>query len=73
MMEYPTIEDVEQADRLQLAKWYRHLPSPGFQMREISLIAINRQPDSEKKIMARIVERFEEFGGFTPEISKAVG
>jgi len=55
----PTMEEVEQASRKQLCRWYRFLPSPGT--------------DDEVEVMNRIAERFNEFGGFTPEISKEVG
>lgn len=58
-MKYPTMEEVERADRLQLARWYRFLPSP--------------QGRGRIKIIDRICERFEELGGMTPEISKAIG
>jgi len=53
------MEEVEQASRKQLCRWYRFLPSPGT--------------DDEVEVMNRIAERFNEFGGFTPEISKEVG
>lgn len=28
-MNYPTMQEVEAADKVQLAKWHRFLPSPG--------------------------------------------
>lgn len=55
----PTIEEVEKADREQICRWWRFLPPP--------------QTDGEVKIMNRIVERFKDLGGFTPEISKRIG
>lgn len=55
----PTIEEVEKADREQIYRWRRFLRSP--------------ITDSEVEIMNRIAERFVEFGGFTPEISKRIG
>ena len=55
----PTMEEVENASRKQLCYWYRFLPSP--------------KTDDEVKVMNRIIERFDEFGGFTPEISKEIG
>jgi len=54
-----TVEEVEQADHEQICRWYRFLPSP--------------QTDDETKAMTRIVERFNELGGFTPELSKKIG
>ncbi len=58
-MDYPTLEQVEQADRMQICRWYRFLPSPVF-------------PD-EEEVMGSICRKFKEFGGFTPDISKAIG
>jgi len=58
-MTYPTPREVDNADRHQICRWYRFLPQP--------------KNDGEIKIMDRICERFAKFGGFTPEISKALG
>lgn len=55
----PTLEEVEQASRKQLCRWYRFLSSP--------------KTGEEVKVMNRIVERFNEFGGFTSKLSKEVG
>lgn len=68
---YPTMEQVEEADREQLAKWTRFLPSPGFGSigKPDFLEAIER----EKGIMDRIMERFHELGGMNPKISKKIG
>jgi hypothetical protein len=70
-MNYPTLEEVERADRLELCRWYRFLPSPGSK-------AVGRSEfydilHKEKPVMDRIVERMNKVGGFTPEISKAIG
>lgn len=56
---YPTIDQVEIADRFLICKWYRHLPSPSCNLQEM--------------VMNRICKRYKELGGFTPEISKKVG
>lgn len=56
---YPTLKEVENADRRQICSWYRFLPSPD-------------KPE-KVEVMNRIVERFKQFGGFTPEISKELG
>jgi hypothetical protein len=70
-MEYPTIDEVMNADRYQICKWYRYLQSPG-----ISAIG---KPDfeiilnEEEKVMQLICKRFKKLGGFTPEISKSIG
>jgi len=58
-MRYPTVEQVEKADRIQLAKWYRFLRSPKDQ--------------EEVDVSNRITERFQELGFFSPEISKLIG
>ena len=56
---YPTLEQVNEADHYQICKWYRFLRSS--------------ENMEEAIIMKRIVERCNEFGGFTPEISKSLG
>jgi len=55
---YPTMEEVEAADRQTICRWYRFLPSPGL---------------NQKAIMNRICERFKDMGGFNAEISKSLG
>lgn len=55
---YPTIEEVKNADHLQICKWYRFLPS-----------ADNDNWDAQDLIY----NRFHEGGGMTPEISKKIG
>ena len=55
----PTIEEIEKADREQICRWWRFLGSP--------------MTDEEVIVMNRIAERFDEVGGFTPEISKRIG
>jgi len=56
---FPTIQEVEKAENEQLARWYRFLPSG--------------ETAAEHKIMKRIAERFEKFGGMTAELSKKIG
>lgn len=58
-MKYPTIEEVDNAARGQLAIWYRYLP-----------IGRNEQ---ELEIVKIITKRLNESGGWTPELSKRVG
>ena len=70
-MRYPTIEQVDAADHMQICMWYRNLSSPGSS-------AIGKQNfdevlDTEGFIMNRIADRLKKFGGFTTEISKAIG
>lgn len=75
-LSYPSLEQVEAADKFQLARWVRHLPSGGEAAgnatpysREAHFEAI----DVENKVMEAILRRFNQLGGWTPEISKAVG
>ena len=56
---YPTLEQVEKADRYQLCVWHRFLRSP--------------ITDEEVEINHRMFNRWKEAGGFTPEISKSIG
>jgi hypothetical protein len=59
MKGFPTFEEVEKADKEQLARWYRFLPSG--------------ETAADQKIMKRIAERFEKLGGMTAELSKKIG
>ena len=72
MMNYPTMEQIENADRITICRWYRYLPSPGLEAigedQEKFLKICNR----ESALMDKINERFEEMGGMTPEISKLI-
>lgn len=58
-MQYPTLEEVEKADREQICRWYRFLPTP--------------KTDRQGELLHTILTRFKELGGFTPEISKRLG
>lgn len=68
-MHYPTLDQVEAADRLTLARWFRLLPSPRPRPIHVDEAAY----DCEAMVMNRIVERFKEAGGMTPGISKTIG
>ena len=57
--DYPAMEQVEQADHEQLARWYRFLPSGDTK--------------EQLKILDRIAERFKKLGGMTPAIEKKIG
>jgi hypothetical protein len=72
-MQYPTLEEVEMADRIQLARWYRFLPSPGRSSVGQDWKTFRHNAASQNVILQRIISRFNEMGGFTPEISKAIG
>lgn len=56
---YPTKEAVLNANHEQLARWYRHLPSPS--------------KESQVEIINLISKRFKEMGGFNPALSKKIG
>jgi hypothetical protein len=68
---YPTMEQVEKADRQQLAFWVRFLPSPGGSA--IGYKNFNETLEKEVEILNRILERFDESGGWTPSLSKSIG
>ena len=70
-MKYPTMEMVEEADRMQLARCARFLDSPG--MSAVRTDNFHEVLEEEAKIGRRIFERFTVMGGMTPEISKAIG
>jgi len=70
-MYYPTISEVQQASREQLAKWHRYLPSPGFHAAGTD--AYDEVVEREAAVLAEICSRFEELGGWSPELSKAIG
>lgn len=57
--DYPTDAEIETASRETLARWQRFLVGPGTQW--------------EERRLKRILERFKEKGGMTPELSKKIG
>ena len=67
---YPTSDEVEAADRLTLAKWFRFLPTPGSAWVEV---ADYEKMEEESLLMDRIIERFKTMGGMSAEISKQIG
>lgn len=73
-MQYPTLDEVETADKALLGRWYRFLASPGGQWFEnCDEAAFRAIIDKQEKILNRIVERFKQLGGWTPALSKAIG
>ena len=72
-MTYPTLAQVENADREQLARWYRFLPSAGHSAIDCDRQEFRKRMHSEQVIMDRICKRFKDMGGMTPEISKRIG
>lgn len=57
--DFPTIEQIENADHEQLARWYRFLPCG--------------DTADQKKITDRIAERFKKLGGMTPALDRRIG
>ena len=55
---FPTMEQVERADREQIARWHWFLPR-------------NKVP-FEQKILDRIADRFMNMGGMTPGLYKKI-
>lgn len=72
-MDYPTLEQVNEASRTQLCSWWRFLPSPGMWAVGKGPAIFDKALVEEVKVMDRIAERMKEVGGFTPEISKLIG
>jgi hypothetical protein len=65
-MDFPTKEQVEQADREQLARWYRHLV-PTASLDEPA------KKNAQRKILQRIGERFRAIGGMDEKLSQKIG
>ena len=72
-MGYPTMIEVEKASRIQLARWYRFLQSPGYSAIRHGAELFQSTMNEETKIMDLIVDRFNKMGGFSPAISKQIG
>jgi hypothetical protein len=70
-LNYPSLERVETASRIALAWWYRFLPSPG--LNHVGTKNFSTMHRHERKVLERILERFNEVGGMSPEISKTIG
>ena len=58
-IEFPSLEEVERANREQLGRWYRFLPTGGTA--------------EQRRILDRIATRFKSVGGMTPALSKKIG
>jgi hypothetical protein len=56
--DFPTMEQVNKADKEQLAKWYRFL--------------LGTTAD-ERKTLRRVAQRLKELGGMSPELSQKIG
>lgn len=56
---FPTMEQVEKADRVQIARWHCFLPPPKLPV--------------QQEITDRIADRFLNMGGLTPGLRKKIG
>ena len=72
-MKYPTIEEVNQADIIQLLRWWRYLPSPGSEYIGAEKEIFENGMKKEAEIIDIIGERMKELGGITSQVSKVVG
>lgn len=70
---YPDLDEINEASREQLARWMRFLPSPGTFAVGFDRSEFDRAMRWEVARLDRIVERFNEAGGWSPELSKKVG
>ena len=72
---YPTLQEVEEADRYRLGVWYRFLQSPGVNavIAEVDRKSYAVAVDREKAILDRIIIRFDEIGGWDSKLSKEIG
>lgn len=72
-MKYPTLAEVDGASRYQLARWSRHLPSPGMTALDADEGTFQKTLDAEVAVMNHILAKFGEAGGWDPALSKMVG
>lgn len=70
-MNYPTKHQIEVAHHIDLARWARYLKSPGF--RACGTPEFAKVFEEENELLDLILARFNEFGGWNPALSKAVG
>lgn len=70
-MNYPTKEEIEQADYVQLARWYRFLPSPGANYTGKDNFEIKLM--EELDLLDGIIDKINRNGGLTPELSRVIG
>jgi hypothetical protein len=70
-MNYPSLDAVARASNVELAKWYRFLPSPG--VNHIGSEGFSELYRHECDVLHLISERFMASGGMTPALSKEIG
>lgn len=71
MSPYPSLEQVDAASHEQICRWWRFLDSPGFSALDHADFETVLQ--AEVAVMERIGDRLQNFGGFTPQLSKRIG
>jgi len=72
-MKYPTREEVMKASHIQLARWYRFLPSPGMSALDGPRGKFEEVMAHEGEIAGLIKDQLDFCGGITTAVSKAVG
>lgn len=72
-MTYPTPLEVLHADRAQLGRWVRFLPSPGFTLDPSDPDTHLSEYADQVGTMTLIMDRFRELGGWDAVLSKEVG
>ncbi len=68
---YPTLEQVEQANHAELARWTRFLLGPGSSA--IGQDNFHEVLKHEGEILDRILDRLGDLGGMNSTISKEIG
>ncbi len=58
-LKWPTEEEIMKACRFKICRWYRFLPMA--------------ETPEQIRLVGLIITVFNEYGGFTPEISKKLG
>ena len=73
---YPTVRQVYAADHIQLARWARFLPSPGFSYDPegaFDHLEMHAVTIAERATPNLIMDRLAFHGGITPAVSKTIG
>jgi hypothetical protein len=69
--DYPNMEEVEAAGRVQLGRWCRFLPSPGMDW--VNDEDYKKKLATELNILQRVLDRFDDLGGWDTQLSKQIG
>jgi hypothetical protein len=68
---FPTMDEVDGANRQQLGRWFRFLPSPGMDWTNDK--DYKEKLAKELNILQRILNRFDDLGGWDARLSKQIG